>query len=223
MHSSTRPTACQTLLCATPCPPPRILLPPGNLAPGECWASAPPCPVKLVRCVCVTMPHAVCEVQELCLHPAPATHTLVKELRWGMLCRPTHSSEAAHGNGRQGSLTSHAPAPEAPSRHAWPSLPSSSSMWGFQGGNTPPAQQAWPQQQQQQQNGLPLWLQKLQKPVPQQEPAQQQQQPEAVQLPSALPAFGSGPWLQQGSRGVTLPGSMDQPLRPQPAGINPDC
>ena len=65
-----------------------------------------------------------------------------------------------------------------------------------------------------------MWLQKLQKPGHQQGPKQQQQQqqPEAAQLPSALPAFGPRPWLQQDSRGATPPGSMDQPLRPQPAG-----
>ena len=63
-----------------------------------------------------------------------------------------------------------------------------------------------------------MWLQKLQKPSHQQGPKQQQQQPELAQLPSALPAFGPRPWLQQGSRGATPPGSMDQPLRPQSAG-----
>ena len=65
MQSSTRPMACQILLYATPCPPPHILLPPGNLAPSECWACAPPCPVKWLRYVYVTMACAVSEVQAL--------------------------------------------------------------------------------------------------------------------------------------------------------------
>ena len=108
-----------------------------------------------------------------------------------------------------------APAAEGPNRHPWPSLPSSGSMWGFQTGNQPPAQQAWPQQQQQQhQPAQPLQQQQ----GPAHYGAMPQKQQQAAPLPSALPVSGGISWLQQGSRAPAAASSMSQQLASRPAG-----